>query len=185
MIIILIVKPFTHLVTTHGRMRGRNRQRKVKSLGNIVQKLRKNLLNCTSEYHSYWTFQTFFKCLLVILGNILHYRFKEESTPFTRSLRVCKYMITHAKFQKVQSIMWGCGKICKCLYCITTPDQRAFWKLITKNLVLSLVKHHLLKQLTAGKKHVSPSTPNPSGQKKNPVSLGKSYAALQTSCTAP
>lgn len=78
MIIILIVKPFTHLVTTHGRMRGRNRQRKVKSLGNMVQKLRKNVLNCTSEYHSYWTFQTFFKCLLVILGNILHYRFKRK-----------------------------------------------------------------------------------------------------------
>lgn len=60
-------------------------------------------------------------------------------------------------------------------------DQQAFWKLIRKTLVFSLVKHHLLKQLTAGKKQVRPSTtPNPIKGKKL-TSLGKSYEQLYSS----
>lgn len=42
--------------------------------------------------------------------------------------------------------------------CIALPplDKRAFRKAIRENFVLSLVKHYLLKQLSAGKKQVSP-----------------------------
>lgn len=71
------------------------------SLGNIVQRFIKIIPNCTHEYHSCTMAQPFFKHLPVLLGNILHYRFKRGRRIIHKVPACMQIMRTHAKtFQR-------------------------------------------------------------------------------------